>query len=146
MQEWPYFPYALQWLPVCYRIDFKVLLFVFKLLNELALFCLSKLLHLHTPTRALRTLLVVPRSRLKLRGGHTFTVTAPELWNILALHIRTAPTGDTFKSWLLNLAVISSFYSLLSVFLLYSSWFFCVFLFYIYLSNSYNAVQQCPLF
>ncbi len=62
---------SLHWLPVCQRIDFKILLFVYKSLHNLAPVYLSEL-HLYTPSRSLRSrdqaLLVVPRVRLKRRG------------------------------------------------------------------------------
>ena len=92
---------SLHWLPVRYRIDFKILLFVFKALNGLAPQYLAELLHVRTPTRALRSsselLLVVPRSRLKTKGDRAFAVAAPKLWNCLPLHIRSAQTLETFK-------------------------------------------------
>ncbi|KAF7646337.1 hypothetical protein LDENG_00189760, partial [Lucifuga dentata] len=68
----------LHWLPVRFRIDFKILLFVFKSLNRLVPPYLSDLLTLHTPTRSLKSadqmLLVVPRSRLKHSGDWAFAV------------------------------------------------------------------------
>ncbi|KAF7646044.1 hypothetical protein LDENG_00194380, partial [Lucifuga dentata] len=86
------------------RIDFKILLFVFKSLNGLAPPCLSDLFCPHTPSRSIRSadqmLLVVLRSRFKLKGARAFVVAAPKLWNSLPLHIRTAPSLITFKSWL----------------------------------------------
>ena len=60
---------ALHWLPVCYRIDFKIILFVFKLLNDLAPPYLSVFLHLHSPSRSIMSadqlFLAVPKTRLK---------------------------------------------------------------------------------
>ncbi|KAF7644017.1 hypothetical protein LDENG_00229470, partial [Lucifuga dentata] len=56
------------------------------------------------PSRSLRSadllLLVIPRSRLKLKGNRAFAGAAPKLWNSLPLHIRTASTLLTFKSWI----------------------------------------------
>lgn len=94
----------LHWLPVHYRIDFKILLLTFKCLNGLAPLYLTELLHAHIPARALRSanilLLDVPRSRLKTRGDRAFSVAAPNLWNNLPVHIRTCPTLECFKSLL----------------------------------------------
>lgn len=42
-------------LPGSFRVDLNVLLFVFKLLNGLETPYLSELLHLHTPSRSLRS-------------------------------------------------------------------------------------------
>ncbi len=93
---------SLYWLPVHYRIHFKVLLLVFKSLNGLAPSYLSDLLIDHQPARALRSanlrLLVVPRTRLKSRDDRAFAVAAPRLWNSLSTEIRTAPTLSIFKS------------------------------------------------
>ncbi len=44
---------SLHWLPVCQRIDFKILLFVYKSLHNLAPVYLSELFHLYTPSRSL---------------------------------------------------------------------------------------------
>uniref|UniRef100_A0A3Q2WLT1 Reverse transcriptase domain-containing protein n=1 Tax=Haplochromis burtoni TaxID=8153 RepID=A0A3Q2WLT1_HAPBU len=62
----------LHWLPVKYRIQFKILLFTFKITNNTAPSYLKELLNPYAPARALRSfsqlLLVQPRSRLKSRG------------------------------------------------------------------------------
>ncbi len=65
---------SLHWLPVHFKIEF--LLLVFMVLNGLALSYLSDLLHVHTPARCLRSsnqklLLVHPRSRLKKKEQGT---------------------------------------------------------------------------
>ena len=95
---------SLHWLPVSFRIDFKILLFVFKALNGLAPQYLSELLHCHAPTRALRSanqlLLVVPKTRLKTKGDRAFGVAAPRLWNSLPWHIHSAESIEVFKSYL----------------------------------------------
>ncbi len=46
---------SLHWLPARFRIDFKVLLLVFKCLNGLASEYLSNLLSIHNPVRSLRS-------------------------------------------------------------------------------------------
>uniref|UniRef100_A0A669CP39 Reverse transcriptase domain-containing protein n=1 Tax=Oreochromis niloticus TaxID=8128 RepID=A0A669CP39_ORENI len=82
----------LHWLPIKFRIDFKVLLFTYKILNNMAPDYLADLLCPYSPIRALRSsdqlLLVQPRSRLKTRGDRAFAVAAPRLWNTLPFHIR----------------------------------------------------------
>ncbi|KAI2648261.1 putative RNA-directed DNA polymerase from transposon BS [Labeo rohita] len=94
----------LHWLPVSQRIHFKILLFVYKSLHNLAPAYLSELLHLYSPSRTLRScdqaLLVVPHVRLKRRGARAFAVSGPQLWNILLLEIRMAPSLSSFKSLL----------------------------------------------
>ncbi len=53
------------WLPIKYRIDFKILLITYKALNGLALQYLSKLLSHYSPPRPLRSQnsdhLIIPR-------------------------------------------------------------------------------------
>ncbi|XP_061086404.1 uncharacterized protein LOC133121220 [Conger conger] len=46
---------SLHWLPVRYRINLKILLFVFKAMNGLAPTYLSELLNMYTPARSLRS-------------------------------------------------------------------------------------------
>ena len=95
---------SLHWLPVHFRIHFKILLFAFKALNGLAPPYLSELLHPYTPSRSLRSadqlLLTVPKARLKLRGERAFSVAAPKLWNGLPLHIRQVSSLSDFKTLL----------------------------------------------
>ena len=95
---------SLHWLPVSFRVHFKILLYVFKCLNGLAPEYLSEVLCLYAPVRALRScdqlLLSCPRSRQKTRGDRAFAVAAPKLWNELPLSIRSAPTIVCFKSLL----------------------------------------------
>ncbi len=95
---------SLHWLPVCFRIEFKILLIVFKILHGLAPANLSELSHIHTPVRALRSsnqvLLDVLRARLKNKGDQAFSVVAPNLSNSLPVHIRTAQSVGIFKSFL----------------------------------------------
>ncbi len=93
---------SLHWLPVHFRIQFRILLFVFKSLNGLAPPYISELLHPYMPTRSLRSadqrFLNVPKTKRKLRGDRAFAVAAPKLWNDLPLPIRQASSLSLFKS------------------------------------------------
>lgn len=93
---------ALHWLPVTFRIDFKILLLTFKALNGLAPQYLTDLLDPHIPVRRLRSsgaaLLDVPTSRLVTKGDRAFAVRAPTLWNSLPLDIRVANSIGIFKT------------------------------------------------
>ena len=104
---------SLHWLPVHFRIDFKVLLFVFKALNGQAASYIRDLLTPYSTSRSLRSadlgLLAVPRSKLKLRGDWAFAVAAPILWNSIPLSIRSAPSIDFFKSRLKTYFYSSAF-------------------------------------
>ena len=93
---------SLHWLPVYFRIDVKILLFVFKALNGLVPQYLTELLHIHAPARALRSanqlLLDVPKTRLKTKGDRAFAAAAPRLWSTLPWHIRSTESIEAFKS------------------------------------------------
>ena len=94
----------LHWLPVKFRIQYKLLLLTYKSLHALAPQYLADLLHQHTPSRSLRSsdagLLSIPRTKLKSFGDRAFSVAAPTLWNSLPAEIRNSPTLDCFKSLL----------------------------------------------
>lgn len=83
---------SLLWLPVKYRINFKILLFVFTCLSGLAPEYLCDLIALHRPSRALhlanQMVLKVPRSHLKTTEGRAFSDTAPTLWKALPLTVQ----------------------------------------------------------
>ena len=92
----------LHWLPIEYRIQFKVLLLTYKALNGLAPSYLSDLLKRYAPVRKLRSssafLLQPKKFRLATYGSRAFSVSAPELWNRLPLNIKLCPSIDKFKA------------------------------------------------
>ena len=106
---------ALHWLPVRFRINFKILLFVFKSRHGLAPSYISDLLKPYVPTRSLRSagkmLLEVPKSKLVNRGDRAFSVAAPKLWNELPLHIKQSPSLSVFKTRLKTLFYSQAFIS-----------------------------------
>uniref|UniRef100_A0A3Q3N939 Reverse transcriptase domain-containing protein n=1 Tax=Labrus bergylta TaxID=56723 RepID=A0A3Q3N939_9LABR len=73
----------LHWLLVNQRIIFKLLLYTFKAIHNLAPPYLSDLLHIVTSARSLRSSssihLTVPFARLSTMGGRTFSCSAPQL-------------------------------------------------------------------
>ena len=81
----------LHWLPVQFRIRYKVLLQVFKSLNGMAPKYLSDKLN-KRPNNGLRSdnknLLIIPKSHLKLYGDRAFSVAGPKLWNELPYDLR----------------------------------------------------------
>ena len=91
----------LHWLPVEFRITFKVLLLVYNALDGLAPSYISDLLNFKTHSRSLRSsckeYLVVPRSRLKTYGDRAFSIAGPKFWNDLPLEIRKCASVATFK-------------------------------------------------
>ena len=96
--------HQLHWLPVKYRIDFKVLLLTYRALHGTAPEYLSLLIECHEPSRQLRSssqnLLVMPKFRLKHYGERSFQGVAPRLWNKLPLLVRTADSVNCFKRFL----------------------------------------------
>ncbi len=72
---------SLHWLPIKFRISYKILLLAYKALNGLAPAYLTNLLSRYNPTRSLRLqnsgLLVVPRIAKSTKGGRTFSIWLP---------------------------------------------------------------------
>ncbi len=92
---------SLHWLPVTFRIDFKVLLLVYKSLNGLGPKYIADMLTEYKPNRPLRSLgssqLKIPRVHTK-QGESAFSYYAARSWNQLPEEIRCAKTLATFKS------------------------------------------------
>ena len=96
--------YELYWLPIRYRIEFKILLITFKILNFLVPSYLSSLISLRLPSiynlrnSSNRLLLSYPRfTSTATLGDRSFTSAAPKLWNVLPLDIRNATTISNFN-------------------------------------------------
>ncbi len=92
---------SLHWLPVTFRIDFKVLLLVYKSLNGLGPKYIADMLTEYKPNRPLRSVgssqLEIPRVHTK-QGESAFSYYAARSWNQLPEEIRCAKTLATFKS------------------------------------------------
>ena len=91
----------LHWLPVERRIIFKVLLQVFKALNNDSFpHYISDLIRKYEPGRSLRSgdshQLGVPRTH-NTYGDRTFAKCAPSAWNALPLNLRMTDSLVTFK-------------------------------------------------
>ena len=92
----------LHWLPLEYRIKYKVLLLIYKCINNLAPAYLSSLLAYYKPTRTLRSsskqLLQIPKCRLRNFGENAFSHFGPKIWNSLPVEIKYAKSVEQFKS------------------------------------------------
>ena len=94
----------LHWLPVSYRVQFKILMLTYKVLNNSAPQYLKSLVVPFQPRRQLRSnqhsylTLLTPVFKKRKHGGRSFRNVAPRLWNSLPLHIRKAETLQKFKS------------------------------------------------
>ena len=96
---------SLHWLPVAFRIDFKILLLVYKALNGLAPSYLSDCLPRYVPDRLLRSsyadlLDPPPKMNYKKYGESAFCFYGPTAWNKLPLYLRQAVSVDSFKAQL----------------------------------------------
>ena len=93
--------YSLHWLPVSKRIDFKVLLILYKSLNNQGPAYINDFLHPYTPSRALRSsstaLLDTLGKPKKKIGEAAFCFYAPTLWNTIPQDIRQATSTNIFK-------------------------------------------------
>ena len=96
---------SFHWLPIISRIQFKILLFVFKIKHDLAPSYLnSDLLQPMIPARSLRSsrqshLQFTPGPRTFTRyGDRAFSVAAPKLWNRLPINVRNASSVESFKA------------------------------------------------
>ena len=91
----------LHWLPVRFRVDFKIAVLTFKCLNGLAPHYLSSLIESYVPSRSLRSgsqnLLKTKVTKFKTLGDKCFAFTAPCVWNKLPLELRSEHSIEIFK-------------------------------------------------
>ena len=94
----------LHWLPVEYRIIYKILLLVYKAINGLSPSYISNLLSFCSSSYSLRScsnkLLQVPRSKLKSYGDRRFSIAGPKLWNSIPASLRKTDSLNSFKKHL----------------------------------------------
>ena len=93
----------LHWLPVKFRIEFKILVLAYKAIHGLGPKYLTESIPPKRTTKySLRQnggiLLQVPRTNRTTLGDRAFAASAPHLWNHLPFHIRQSETIDIFKS------------------------------------------------
>ena len=94
----------MHWLPICKRIEHKLLTIVYKCTRGIASNYLQELLKKHIPIRpglhsgSSSTKLVVPRVTRQTFVARAFSVCGPRLWNSLPADITVAPTVDQFKT------------------------------------------------
>jgi hypothetical protein len=94
---------SLHWLPVQFRINFKINVLTFKTLSTEQPSYLHNLLNKVTQSRSLRSnkglKLSIPRVKTKM-GSRSFGSCAPALWNSLPLSLRSATSVVTFRKLL----------------------------------------------
>jgi hypothetical protein len=91
----------LHWLPIKWRIHYKIVLLTFKSLHNIAPSYIKDLLRPYHPGRNLRSandnLLCQPTYRCKSYGFRSFEVCAPSLWNNLPPSMRKIDSLEVFK-------------------------------------------------
>ena len=94
---------SLHWLPIKFRIQFKIYTFVFRCLDDGQPSYLSSLLFSADSVKHLRSnntnMLEVPRIRTKF-GARAFSVSGLTLWNLLPAHLRVAKNISSFRKLL----------------------------------------------
>ena len=117
---------SLHWIPIGFRIEFKIALLVFKALKGMAplnpeliviltLLNLSRMLQPKPTSRYFlrnnnETLLIIPQTRCKTFGDRAFAVAGPKIWNSLPLHIRETENLHNFKNKLKTHLFKEAFY------------------------------------
>ena len=103
----------LHWLPVKYRIQYKLATLAFRHFDGTLPPYLSSSFCTYQPSRSFRSsterLLKIPKSYLKTFGERSFGYIAPTVWNSLPADLRASPSLPTFKAnlkmYLLRLAI-----------------------------------------
>ena len=89
---------TLHWLPVKWRIDFKVATLTYKLLSTGQPSYLVNSVSIYIPGRSLRSTDILTVSRTKtVIGARTFRSAAPSVWNKLPVDIRNSTSLLTFR-------------------------------------------------
>ena len=107
----------LHWLPISFRIQYKINLLTFKALHGSAPPYLASMLqhrHARPGLRSSGSMLLVPRTRLASYGDRAFSNLAPRLWNSLPQSLRDTvtfltsktPLKHIFSDWHLNTSEI----------------------------------------
>jgi hypothetical protein len=91
---------SLHWLPIKFRIQFKICLLTYKTMTEKQPVYLHNMLVPHVSVRPLRSkqgiILSVPRVKTKT-GARAFHICGPKLWNDLPLSVRSAGSTAIFR-------------------------------------------------
>ena len=91
---------SLHWLPVTYRVHFKICLLTYKGLHEEQPVYLRSTIATSLPSRSLRSNRGITLSVLRIRtntGARAFSSCTPSLWNNLPLSVRSATSVATFR-------------------------------------------------
>ena len=110
--------YKLHWLPVKYRIEYKIITLTFKAIHGTAPSYITELITFKTNSsyslRSNNKLLLCPPSfrTLSTLGDRAFIAAAPKLWNVLPLTLRSISDFNVFKQDLKTYLFKQAFYEL----------------------------------
>lgn len=103
----------LHWLPIRERIEFKILLMIYKTQTGSAPTYISELIKKCVPARTLRSstksLLQVPSTKTITYGQRAFSSAGPRLWNSLPENLKIKNTVSSFKASLKTHLFIKAF-------------------------------------
>jgi hypothetical protein len=94
----------LHWLPIEFRIQYKLLVLIYKCVHNLAPSYLVDMIQTYQPSyhmslrSSTQNKLDVGKARGKKYGDRAFSSAGPHLWNLLPLDIKNSPSLMTFKS------------------------------------------------
>ena len=91
---------SLHWLPVIYRVHFKICLLTYKALQEEQPVYLRSLIAISLPSHSLRSNRGITQSISRIKtntGARAFSSCASSLWNNLPLSVRSATSVATFR-------------------------------------------------
>uniref|UniRef100_A0AAX7T0J0 NADH dehydrogenase [ubiquinone] iron-sulfur protein 5 n=1 Tax=Astatotilapia calliptera TaxID=8154 RepID=A0AAX7T0J0_ASTCA len=91
----------LHWLPIEFRVHFKILVLTYRALHGQAPSYIIELLQTYVPSRSLRScdqgLLIIHHTKWRVKGDRAFATVAPRLWSSLPLSIRSVDSVASFK-------------------------------------------------
>ena len=121
--------WGLHWLPIRARIQYKILLLVYKAFTNGSPTYLADMMTICNPVRSTRSshkvnLLVVPHQKSNKYSEKSFAVVGPRLWNeLLTDELRGCNSVDTFKkklkTMLFKKTLLTFYYVLLYVLLIF---------------------------
>ena len=94
---------TLHWLPIRYRIDYKICTLVFKCLHAMVPTCPTKLIKIKQQARQglrsanMNNILDIPKMKRKTFALRAFSVYGPRTWNVLPDSLRTTSNYDKFR-------------------------------------------------
>ena len=97
---------TLHWLPIKYRIDYKICTVVFKCLHAMAPTYLTNLIKIKQQGRQglrsanMNNILDVPKTKRKTFSTRAFSVYGPRTWNALLDSLRRTSSYDKFRKYL----------------------------------------------